>query len=304
MILVAGATGHVGGEVCRLLAEQGDDVRALVRPTSDAGRVDALRALGAEIAVGDLQSPDSLARACAGVTTVVSTASATASQQAGDTVVNVDGDGQLSLVDAALSAGVQQFVYVSFSGNIVVDTPLRRAKRTVEQRLRESGMTYTILRPSVFMEIWLSPLLGFNVPEGTVTIYGDGTAPISFISLYDVARFAAESVHSAAARNRTIELGGPEELTPLQVVRIAEELTGRSMEVKQVPVEVLRAQYDGASDVLQKTFAGLMLAVAGGDVVDMTTTLQLLPLERRSVRAFMESTYGHPIDATEPPDTA
>lgn len=304
MIIVAGATGHVGGEVCRLLAEQGHHVRALVRPTSDSARVDALRELGADIVEGDLQSPDSLARACAGAATVVSTASATASQQAADDVINVDTDGQLSLVDAAIGAGVQQFIYVSFSGNIVVDTPLRRAKRAVEQRLRETDMTYTILRPSFFMEIWLSPPLGFNVPDGQVTVYGDGTAPISFISLYDVARFITASVHTVPAWNRTIELGGPEAVTPLQAVRIVEEMTGRTMAIQHVPVEALRAQYEGAADPLQKSFAGLMLAVAEGDVIDMSTTLQLLPVELRSVRAFLTSAYGTITPAATAPGAA
>lgn len=64
MNLIAGATGMVGSEICRLLKAQGKPVRALVRKSSAPEKVAALRALGAEIVVGDLKDPASLAAAC------------------------------------------------------------------------------------------------------------------------------------------------------------------------------------------------------------------------------------------------
>ena len=69
MILVVGATGSLGGEVCRLLSARGKPVRALVRATSDAGKVRNLHNLGVSTVQGDLTDPASLDRACAGVTT-------------------------------------------------------------------------------------------------------------------------------------------------------------------------------------------------------------------------------------------
>jgi uncharacterized protein YbjT (DUF2867 family) len=290
--LVVGATGHTGSEICRLLVEQGHEVRALVRATADPARVGRLRELGADIVEGDLHAPDSLARACDGVAAVISTATSTSTPQPGDTVINVDGEGQLALVDAAAAAGVGRFVFISFSGNLVVDTPLSRSKRAVEARVRESDMTWTILRPSAFMEIWLSPLLGFNVPEGSLVVYGTGGAPISYISLRDVARFAAGSLVEEWAWNRTIELGGPDAVTPLQAVRMAEEVTGREMSVQHVPVEALQAQYDSATDPLQKSFAGLMLTLADGDPIDMTEPLRHFPFHLRTVRDHFEAAYG------------
>lgn len=293
MILVAGATGVVGGAACRLLVEQGREVRALVRTTSDPARVAALRSLGADIVEGDLQAADSLARACAGVSAVISTATATGGlRQPTDSVVTVDGEGQMNLVEAAAAAGVGHFVFVSFSGNLTTATPLSRSKRGVEQRLREGDIPYTILRPSAFMEIWLSPLVGFDVPAGQLTIYGAGTAPVSYISQHDVTRAIIASLDTEAAWNRTIQLGGPEAVPPLQAVRIAEEVTGREMAVQHVPAEALRAQHESATDPLQKSFAGLMLSLAEGDVIDMAVTSPMLGLESRSVRTFMESAYG------------
>ena len=75
MILVVGATGLVGGDVCRRLAASGTAVRALVRATSDPARVAALEALGVETVVGDLRDPASLAEACRDASAVICTAS-------------------------------------------------------------------------------------------------------------------------------------------------------------------------------------------------------------------------------------
>jgi uncharacterized protein YbjT (DUF2867 family) len=293
VILVAGSTGLLGGEVCRLLLQQGQHVRALVRESSDAATVDRLRQMGADVVFGDLREPQSLAGACAGSNAVVSTATAMRPGNPGEWVLSIDHTGQQALATAAQSAGVNHFVYVSVSGNLETPTtPLLEAKRAVEQQLQRSSMGWTILRPSAFMEIWLSPLLGFDPNNDRATVYGSGGAPISYISVSDVARFCVESLSNPAARNQTIELGGPDAMTPLQVVRVAEGVTGRRIQVQQVPEEALQGQYDAAPDPLQKSFAGLMLALAAGDVIDMRLTLQHFPLALRSVRQYMEAAFG------------
>ena len=73
MILVVGATGLVGSEICGQLAARGKQVRALVRATADPAKVDRLRALGAEITVGDLRDANSLQAACRGANAVITT---------------------------------------------------------------------------------------------------------------------------------------------------------------------------------------------------------------------------------------
>src|ERR1039457_495016 len=114
MILVAGATGLVGNEVCQKLARRGEKVRALVRATSAKEKLGTLRSCGAELCVGDLKDPGSLSSACRGVDAVISTASSTFSRQAGDSIESVDAAGQLNLVNAAQAAGIGRFVFVSF----------------------------------------------------------------------------------------------------------------------------------------------------------------------------------------------
>src|SRR5262249_54071746 len=133
MYLVVGATGPVGlgGEICRQLRAAGKAVRALVRATAGAERVATLARIGVELATGDLKNPRSLREACQGIDTVISTASMMVSHREGDTVENVDGGGQHDLVDAAVAAGVESFLYVSFSSHIDRDFPFRNAKREV-----------------------------------------------------------------------------------------------------------------------------------------------------------------------------
>ena len=287
MILVAGATGYVGGEVCRRLAASGKPVRALVRPTADQGRIAPLRAAGVETVTGDLKDRRSLDAACRGVRAVVSTAAAIASRQSGDSFQTVDLEGQKSLIDAARASGVEHFVFVSLSGEFPPgDNPLVSAKREVEGYLKRSGLTYTILRPTNFMEIWLSPMLGFDPMNGRARIYGDGRNKRSWISLGDVAEFAVRALDIPAARNATIELGGPEALSPLEVVRSFEEVTGRPIQVEHVPESALRAQRDAATNPLDKTFAALMLGTAQSEEIDMRRTLEDFPIRLRTIREY------------------
>ena len=288
MDLIVGATGLLGTEICRLLIASDGPVRALVRSTSDPGKVAALEAMGATIVVGDLKDPASLDAACRGAARVCSTASSTLSRQAGDSIETVDRDGQRALIDAAVRAGVGKFVLISFP-SAATDFPLQAAKRAVEDRLQRSGLSYTILQPTFFTEVWLSPALGFDPASGTAQIYGGGEHKISWISFRDVAAFAAAAMRKPAA-NTIIKLGGPEALSPLEVVRLAESVVGHPIAVQHVPEEALRTQLESSSDSLQKSFAGLMLYYARGDVIDMGDTLRALPVPPlKSVRDYLQA---------------
>jgi uncharacterized protein YbjT (DUF2867 family) len=281
MYLVVGATGPVGlgGEICRLLRAAGKPVRALLRPTANPERVANLRNIGVEFVEGDLKDRAALDAACQGIHTVISPATTTVSRQPGDTIEAVDLAGQIELVDAAKAAGVERYLYVSFSGAIEGDFPLRNAKRGVERHLKASGLAYTILRPTYFMEVWLSPIVGFDFPNARATIYGKGRNPISWIARDDAARFAAMCLDHPAARNATFELGGPEALSPLEVVGIFEEVGGRPFEVQHVAEQALEAQQAAAQDTLQQSFAGLMRCYAAGDPIDMRATLASYPMQ-------------------------
>ena len=284
--LVVGATGLVGNAICSLLGERGQKVRALVRGTANPEKLVQLKKVGAEFAEGDLKDQASLERACRGAGAVISTASSTLSRGTADSIQTVDLEGQLRLVDAAKAEGVERFVFLSFRNNPAIQYPLTRAKRAVEQRLRESGLNFTLLQASYFMEIWLSPALGFDYAHAKARLYGTGENAVSWISVSDVAEFAVAVLASPAAQRAILEIGGPEALSPLEVVRIFEQQSGRKFEVEHVPEEALRAQLAGATDPLQQTFAGLMLQCAAGDAVDMRRTRELFRVPLSSVRDY------------------
>jgi len=286
-ILLVGATGLLGPEICKQLKATGNEVRALIRPTSDPAKRESLSQLGVELIDGDLKDAASLARACAGVQGVISTASSTLSRQAGDSIETVDGRGQLALVDAARQAGVARFVFVSFRDTPRIQFPLTAAKRAVERALRASGMGYTIIQASYFMEVWLTPALGFDAAQGKVRVYGDGSRSISWISYRDVARAAATAVADDAALNIVVELGGPQPLSPREVVRMFEAAGAGEIAIESVPETALEAQMNDATDSLQKSFAGLMLQYAAGDAIDTTASRRLFPFQMTSVRDFI-----------------
>ena len=266
-ILVVGATGFVGQAAALRLRERGNQVRGLVRGGATHPKVRDLQAAGVAIVEGDLTRPGSLAAACEGVETVVCTATSMPAA-ANDGLRRVDLEGTLGLIEAAERAGVQRFVYTSYSGNLRFDSPLETAKRTCEDRLLKGRMQVIILRPSYFMEMWLSPLLGFDPDKGSARVYGSGDAKASYISAFDVAEFAAAAAAKETDKRQTIlEMGGPETVSQLEAVGIFEQALHKKIAVEHVPWEALQEQHRSATDPLQKTFAALMLGYAQGDVI-------------------------------------
>ena len=266
MNLVVGATGNVGGAVCEALRGQNKAVRAMVRETSDPDRVRRLEELGAEVVRGELRDSESLARACDGAATVASSAT-TIGSLGTDSISAVDRDGQKALVDVAREAQVGHFIYVSYTRNVDTDDPLTQAKRAVEGRLRDSGMTYTILRPSYYMEMWLGLALGWDLAGGSARVLGSGDQRVSWISARDVVAAIVACVDNPKAHGQTIELGGPEAVSPLEVVRLAESITGREITVDQVPAEALEQQVREAAGTDGAIFPSLMLVQTRGDEI-------------------------------------
>jgi uncharacterized protein YbjT (DUF2867 family) len=290
MILVAGATGALGGEICRRLIERRNPVRALVRATSDPAKVEALTKLGCTVVVGDLKHRVSLDQACADAEAVISTVSMIRTAKPGDSFEATDERGTLNLIAAAKAAGVDHFVYVSFDTDSVPDSPLRTAKAKVEEALRASSMTYTILQPSYFMETWLGPHLGVDVANARAQVFGSGDRKMDYVSLYDVAELAVQSLTNAAARNTTLRFGGPQALTQREAIRALEEAAGRSFQVQEIPEQALEAQWQAATDPMQRTFAALMLACARGHEVSVADVLEKFPIKMTTVREFAART--------------
>ena len=288
MILVAGATGYLGSEICRRLLARGHSVRALARATSSPERVQALEAIGVAVVRGDLRDRSSLYAACSGVETVISTVSMIVTAKEGDSFDDTDNAGTRSLIDAARAVGVAHFIFVSFDWSRFPDSPLCQAKRDVERHLQESGLTYTILHPALFMESWLGPIIGLDVAAGAARVLGSGDNQLSYVALADVAELAVQCVTNPAARNATIPLGGPEPVRQRDAIGIFEETFGKPFAITQIPEEALREQWSAAADPFSKTFAGLMLGAAGDIVVDNAEVRRSFDVPLTSVRQYAE----------------
>ena len=265
MDLVVGATGLVGQQIALGLRQRGGTVRSLVRGGTQHEKAASLIAAGIEIVDADLTKPETLPAACAGVETLLCTATSMP-QGKDDGLRRVDHDGMLALIDCAERSGVQHFIYTSYSGNIREDSPLETAKRDCEKRLLASKMRATILRPSYFMEMWLSPALGFDPASGCTRVYGSGEAKVSYISFHDVVAFALAVAANPSHPSAFLEMGGPEPISQLDAVATFERLLGRKCEIEKVPLAALEEQHR-STDPLQKTFAALMIGYAKGDAI-------------------------------------
>ena len=228
MILVVGATGSLGGRITRGLLAQGKDVRIFVRHNSPSeelakqGRANTVQSLldaGAQPGWGDLKDRDSIAAAVEGVDTVIVTATTT--QRWGeDNLEAVDRKGMLDLIEEARRAGVRRFLYTSVQG-AGPDHPLElyRIKGECERAIKASGMTYTILQPSVFMEIWIGLMVGLPLMTSqTITMIGQGDHAHNFMSEQDVADYMIAMIDHPTAFNQSVIVGGPGSYTWTEIV--------------------------------------------------------------------------------------
>jgi uncharacterized protein YbjT (DUF2867 family) len=238
--LVVGATGALGTSVVRLLREQGERVRCLVRPGSDPS---PLELIGAEIARGDLLDPASLHAACIDVRTVVSTASAISRLLAGErgaSLSAVDDAGVAALIAAAEQAQVERFVYLSYAGvDAGLGFPLERAKLANERRLGLARLRAVIVRPDGFQEVQLSPLARFDLERGRVAILGRGDNRRRFVSRENVAALVV-ALSLDPDPPALVEVGGPDASSPNETIALAERLTGRTLKRQRIPRPLVR----------------------------------------------------------------
>ena len=131
---------------------------------------------------------------------------------------------------------MKHFIFTSAMGaDAGSPMPFMRGKGMTEEHLKSSDMGYTILSPSVFMEVWFPMVVGVPLQSGApVTIVGAGNRKHSFVSMNDVAAFAIAAVDNPAARNQQIFIGGPEPLSWTDLVRRAGDVLGRDVPVRHV----------------------------------------------------------------------
>lgn len=237
MILIAGGTGRLGRESVRRLTARGLEVRILTR---DPARAEQLRGNLVEIMQGDVRDAAAVQRAAAGVKAVISAIHGFAGTGDEDPRT-VDQQGNSNLIAAARENGVDHFILMSIYGS-GPDHPmeLMRMKHLAEGELKRSGISWTIIRPTAYMETYLQLLGQPLIETGKTRIFGRGKNAINFVSVQDVADVVMEAILDPALRDVDLNIGGPQDLTMEQFVATVQEASGRTGSVSHVPLPMMR----------------------------------------------------------------
>jgi hypothetical protein len=219
-IVLAGATGNLGGRIARALLERGASVRAIVRHISAPDKVEALRRQGAAIAAVDFGSVTELTRACSGASCIVSALAGLR-----DVIV----DTQASLLDAAVKAGVPRFIPSDFAIDFTKLPPGTNRnldlRREFHERLDKAPIAATSILCGMFTDLLTGPAPIILFKFNRVVYWEDPDQLLDFTTVDDTAQFtaAAASDHSTP---RFLRIAG-DQVSARGLVEVASEATGR-----------------------------------------------------------------------------
>lgn len=257
-VLLAGATGMLGGRIARQLLDQPDArVRLLLRSLAGSGRKDALAPLldgGAEVVEGDLADRASLDRATRGIDVIVS-----AVQGGPDVIV----DGQVALAEAGRRNGVRRILPSDYALDLFKATPGEHAmfdlRRQAGEAIAATGIEHVHVLQGGFMEMF-RPGAGVIGDDGVVSFWGDGTRPIDTTGVEDTARMVARVALDRDVASGKFAFAG-DRISILDATEVIEARTGRRFERRSLGSEAdLRAAMGEAAEDASNPFKAVMLA--------------------------------------------
>lgn len=228
-ILIVGATGDVGSESAKIAVKKGHKVRALIRSTSNRDKLGEAKEK-VEFVEGDVLDKDSVNKAMEGMEALIISIRLTPGEQKkGRSYEDVELRGVENLVEAAKEKGIKKIVHVSAVGvgpHCVSD--MYQAKHKAEETIRNSGINYTIFKPSGMFKDFMF----FHIP--TVIKMGEATkwpfGPVHFhmnpLSHIDLAKCIVDSLTNEAAANKSIEIGGPDCITQADLLNMIAKEAG------------------------------------------------------------------------------
>ena len=263
MILVTGASGNAGGAVLKEVLKTNRPVKAMYRSSEDAAKVPA----GVGGVIADFADKASLGRALEGVDAVYLVCSPVRE------LVELEGN----MLDACREAGVRHVVLNSALGAEDYPKSFPGWHRRVEDKLKASGLAYTILRPNSFMQNILTYYAPSIRSQGAFYA-AMGNARTSFIDVRDVAAVAARTLTSPGHAGKTYELNGPEALTYAEVAGKITRASGRTVQYVDIPVaQQKQAMLDQHMPDWQVTalldLQAYYTGGKGGDVDDVVSTV-------------------------------
>lgn len=233
-ILVIGATGYLGGKVVRHLLDKNVKIKALVRPTTDAGE---LKNLGIEICHGDLTKPETIETSLQGVDVVISTAIGYSQRKKGDSLKSVDDIGNKNLIDALKKAGIQRFVFTSIlTADKAQTVPHFWQKKRIEDYIEKMEVPYIALRPGAFLD--QDPKTdpyAKGLKKGHLKVLGSTTIRWTNILSDDVARYLVVSATDDTITFGKIDIGMNEPMNAEMLAKYASDYTGKSIRASAIP---------------------------------------------------------------------
>ncbi len=291
MILVAGGTGTLGSKVVTRLSAAGLPVRVLTRqhgwtPEGASGTV--------EVITGDVRDTAAVEGAVEGASVVVSCIQGFAGRDAAGTEA-IDQHANELLIDTARKAGVHHFLLVSIVGAAPDSpVPLFRAKHQAEEALRTSGIPFTIVRATAFMETWLTLVGDPLVYKGRTRVFGKGVNPINFVAADDVSVAIEQAVQNQIPSGETLVVAGPENLSFNEFAQTIQRTTGHEGKISHVPRPMMRI----VSTVLKPIkplIAGQIRTSIAMDSDDMTAPPTPGATTRLADLAAATYTTGNPV---------
>jgi uncharacterized protein YbjT (DUF2867 family) len=278
MILITGATGTVGSALLTRLSDVGAWARGLVHSPSARGRVEGL---GLEAVDGDFDEPDTLERAMHGCDHLFLLSPPSPAQP----------QREKAAIDTAMRAGVGHIVALSVMGaSNSSPVAFGRWHAEIDDHLVASGIDYTILRPSGFMQVHLLPVDTIKAQGRWYGMAGDG--PSGYIDVEDIATVAVEALTKPGHGGATYELTGPEALTMPQAAAQLSEVIGRNIAYIDLPAEQFRANVAqaGLPDWLCDALVALYQATREGHAATVTNAVaEVTGRPPRSYRQFAEA---------------
>jgi NAD(P)H dehydrogenase (quinone) len=250
-IIVSGASGQLGGLVVEELLARGVAPERLILVSRTPESLERYAALGASTRFGDFNQPLSLAAAYEGGDRMLLISI--------DTGVGVERAGlHRNAIDAAVAAGVEHIAYTSFVDLDRNDSPIAADHRVTEQALRESGVQWTMLRNSLYMN-GIVARAARMLTEGSVVRSDVGG--VAYVTREDCARAAAAVLATEGHENRAYDITGP-------AVVFAQDIASAVSEVTGLPIEILDPQ---PTDSVRAAMPGsVSFAVVSTAVRDLT----------------------------------
>jgi len=234
-LLIIGGTGTLGRQIVLQALTKGYKVRCLVR---NLRKANFLKEWGAELVYGDLTLPETIPSCLRGITAVID--ASTSRPYDLSTMKKVDWDGKLALIEASKVANVQHFIFCSVLNlEQFPNIPLLAMKQSVEIKLMESQIPYTIFRLTGFyqglIEQYAIPILE-NLP---IWITNEKTC-VSYMDTQDIAKFCLQALQLPKTKNKIFFLGGPKGWLSSEIIKLCEQLAGQSAKVKTISVFILK----------------------------------------------------------------